>query len=266
MLSNFHTHSTFCDGNDMLEDIVISAIESGFSALGFSGHAYTHFDLSYCMKDTDAYISEVGRLKEKYRNDIDIFLGLEEDSYSPVLREKLDYIIGSSHYLSINGKYMAIDSGLEGFESAYREYGGNIVKMAEDYYGAFCEYILRRKPDIVGHFDLITKYDELRGFEFLSNKEYKKIAAKYAEEAAKSGCVFEINTGAISRGVRTSPYPSVDLLHAFKKADVPIILSSDSHSKDTLSCGFNEAKALLREVGYRQAVTLTRDGFKKYDI
>lgn len=266
MLSNFHTHSNLCDGKDTLEDIVKSAIEGGFSALGFSGHAYTYFDLSYCMKDTEAYVAEVLRLKEKYADKIEIFLGVEEDAYSPVQRSRFDYIIGSSHYFNINNKYMAIDSGLERFERALCEFGGDIYAMAESYYSAFCEYILRRKPDIVGHFDLITKYDEQRNYQLLSDKKYCHIAEKYAAKAAKSGCVFEINTGAISRGVRTSPYPSIELLHTFRKNGAKIILSSDSHSKDTLDCCFEKAKAMLLEAGYKTAVTLTRDGFKEYDI
>ena len=56
MLTNFHTHTNLCDGDNTPEEMVKSAINNGFLSLGFSGHAYTDFDLSYCMKDTDAYI------------------------------------------------------------------------------------------------------------------------------------------------------------------------------------------------------------------
>ena len=51
MLSNLHTHSTFCDGVNTPEEIVKSAVERGFSSVGFSGHGYTDFDLCYCMKN-----------------------------------------------------------------------------------------------------------------------------------------------------------------------------------------------------------------------
>ena len=77
MLSNFHTHTVFCDGDNTPEEVVLSAIDKGLSAIGFSGHGYTDFDLRYCMTETDKYIAEVKRLKEKYKDKIDIETGFE---------------------------------------------------------------------------------------------------------------------------------------------------------------------------------------------
>ena len=57
--TNFHTHTTFCDGKNTAEEVVLSAIEKGFSAIGFSGHGYTPFDLRYCMQDMEGYIKEI---------------------------------------------------------------------------------------------------------------------------------------------------------------------------------------------------------------
>lgn len=80
MLVNLHTHTTFCDGKNSPEEMVLSAISKGFSVLGFSGHGYTSYDLSYCMKDMGGYISTVNMLKEKYKDKIEIYLGVEEDA------------------------------------------------------------------------------------------------------------------------------------------------------------------------------------------
>ena len=105
MISNYHTHTSFCDGKDTPEEIVLYAIEKGCSSIGFSGHGYTPFDLRYCMQDTHGYIREVSRLKDKYGGKIEIYCGAEEDAFSPVNRESFDYIIGSSHYFNINNNY-----------------------------------------------------------------------------------------------------------------------------------------------------------------
>ncbi len=67
MVANFHTHTVFCDGKNTPEEIVLFAIESGFSAIGFSGHGYTAFDLRYCMKDTDGYINCINDLKKNIK-------------------------------------------------------------------------------------------------------------------------------------------------------------------------------------------------------
>ena len=61
--------------------------------------------------------------------------------------------------------------------------------------------------DIIGHFDLVTKFNELGGYLDLSDPRYVR-AWKAAVDALLSyDRPFEINTGAISRGYRTTPYP-----------------------------------------------------------
>ena len=72
---NYHTHTNFCDGKHTAEEMVKAAIEKGFYRLGFSGHSYTSFDESYCMSEegTQEYIREITRLKELYKEQIEIF-------------------------------------------------------------------------------------------------------------------------------------------------------------------------------------------------
>ncbi len=266
MLANFHTHTTFCDGKNTPEELVLSAIQKGFSAIGFSGHGTTPFDLRYCMKDMVGYQQEIRRLKEKYKNDIQIYLGVEEDAFSLVNREEFDYIVGSSHYFLLDGVYYPVDSGPDYYNRWLAAFDHDVARIAETYYGTFCDYIKQRKPDIIGHFDLISKYEETEVSLFLNNSEYNKIAEKYVAEAAKSGCVFEVNLGAMVRGLRTTPYPAENLLHVLKKRDARVILSSDSHSADTLAFGFEEAKRLLRDIGFTHIVTLYNGEFSKVCI
>ena len=113
MLSNLHTHTTFCDGKSTAEEMVHSAIEKGFVSLGFSGHAYTPFELTSCMTDEDGYVKEINRLKEVYKKDIEIYLGIEEDAFALVNRSKYEYIIGSLHFLKVNGQILPFDIGNE---------------------------------------------------------------------------------------------------------------------------------------------------------
>ncbi len=263
MLCNLHTHSTFCDGKNTPEEVVLSAIEQGFDSIGFSGHGYTPFDLRYCMKDTEGYRREVNELKEKYKNDIQIYLGVEEDAFNPLNRSDFDYIIGSSHYFCIDGKYHPIDSNYDYFKKCLEGFEGDIVKLTHQYYTAFCDYILRRKPDVIGHFDLITKFDELDVSLFLENEEYLSLADYYVGVALKADSIFEVNTGAISRNVRTSPYPHERLLHIIKKNGGKVMLSADSHQVETLCFGFEEAKKMLIDIGFEHIYTLHNGEFKK---
>ena len=172
MLSNLHTHSVFCDGKNTLEEIVLEAIGKEFCSIGFSGHGYTTFDSQYCMQDTDGYICEINSLKKKYKKEIEIYLGVEEDAFSPVNREDFEYIIGSSHYLLADGQHYPVDLNYDCLKKCLPLFENNPALMAHAYYKPFCEYISKRKPDIVGHFDLITKFDELENSLFLENQEY----------------------------------------------------------------------------------------------
>ena len=98
MLSNYHTHTVYCDGKNTAREMVLKAIELGYSSLGFSAHGYTPYDERYCIKDLDGYVKEITSLKEEFKSKIEIYLGLEEDAFSLADRTKFDYIIGSCHY------------------------------------------------------------------------------------------------------------------------------------------------------------------------
>lgn len=266
MLANYHTHSTFCDGKSTPEEMVLAAMERGFSALGFSGHGYTPFDLHSCMSDTRGYISEIKRLKEKYKNKIQIYLGAEEDMHSYVRRDDFDYIIGSSHYLYIKERYYPLDLSYSNVTDCLELFGGDPLAAANAYFAGFCSYIKERKPDIVGHFDLLTKFDEKFEPVFLGKTEYERLAEKYLDSVACDGLIFEVNTGAISRGYRTTPYPADNLLYLLKKRGAGIILSSDCHRAEWIDCGFAEAKARLRDIGFNEAYALYYGEFIKYRL
>ena len=263
MLSNLHTHSTFCDGRNTPEQVVTAAIEQGFDSVGFSSHGYTPYDLRYCMKDTEGYRAEINRLKKEYKGNIQIYLGIEEDSRAPVNRSDFDYIIGSCHYFKVGENHMPIDSSAAYFVECVKAYGGDTKRMAEDYFSHFCGYIKERKPDIIGHFDLLTKFDESDVDRFLHDAAYHKMAETYTEEIAREGCLFEVNTGAMARNLRTAPYPAVNLLHLLKKQGGEVILGSDCHDARNLPYAFEETRALLKDIGFSYVRVLFDGEFQK---
>ena len=134
--SNFHTHTCLCDGKDTPEELVLRALELGCPALGFSGHSYAPYDEGYCMSvaQTAEYKAEIRRLQQKYAGRICIYMGIEQDFYSPSSTEGYDYVIGSVHYLYKNGAYLPVDASRQQQEQAVRAcYGGDWYAFAEDY-------------------------------------------------------------------------------------------------------------------------------------
>lgn len=237
-LTDLHVHTTYCDGANTPEEMVLSAIEKGMKCLGFSAHSYTFFDESYCMTKTKEYKREINRLKEKYKDKIKILCGTEQDFYSKEPTNDYDYVIGSVHYLKINDKYIPIDESEEILTDAVRKYfGDDFYKMAEEYYNTVARI---KNADIIGHFDLITKFNEQNRIFNEKDERYVKSYKKALDILLKQDVLFEINTGAISRGYRTTPYPNPDILEYIRQNGGKTILSSDAHDKDGLMFGFEK--------------------------
>jgi histidinol-phosphatase (PHP family) len=119
---------------------------------------------------------------------------------------------------------------------------------------------------VVGHFDLIKKYDEVSEPIFLGNRKHDEIAKRFLKSIANKGLLFEVNTGAISRGYRTLPYPSADLLHVLKTEGADITITSDCHNADYLDCFFKETKDILYDIGFRETVILCNNKFTKIPL
>ena len=242
MFYNYHTHTTYCDGKSTAEEMVQKAIELGFSELGFSGHSYTEFDLEPCMsrEGTEEYKKEINELKEKYRDRIKILLGIEYDYHSDDSMEGYDYILGSAHYILKNGEYLCIDYSRQSqIDAVNRHYDGDFYAYIEDYYKTVADLYNKLKCDIVGHFDLITKYNEDGSLFDVNHPRYIAAWKNAADAIIKTPAVIEINTGGMARGHVSHPYPSYDIINYFKQNGKKMIFSSDCHNKDLLLCGYD---------------------------
>lgn len=266
-LSNLHTHTTFCDGKNTPEELVRQALELGMVSLGFSGHSFTPCDPSYCMlpDTTVLYRQEITRLKAAYAGQLEIYLGCERDYYTDQAEYEApyDYIVGSVHYIFKDRRCLAIDHASEIQETAVQElYSGNWLALMRDYYEIMARMPARVKPDVIGHFDVITKFNEdCRLFDDTSFA-YRALATDAMLEILKTNRLFEINTGAIARKKRSLPYPALFLLNYLREHGGEVLLSSDCHDKNYLLCEFEQAAALAREAGFTYAKVLRGGHFQ----
>lgn len=254
ILSDFHVHTTYCDGRDSPEDIVLEAISRGMKKLGFSGHSYTPFDVAPCMSpdDTKRYIKEINTLKEKYHGQIEIFCGTECDYYSDINTNDYDYVIGSVHYLDCNGICRHVDNTPEMLQQAIDEnFGGDAYAMVEHYYSLVSDVVRKTNASFIGHFDLVTKLNANNKFFDEDNERYISAVNSALDALLKTGRPFEINTGAISKGYKNFPYPSLRILKYIAEHGGSVILSSDSHRKDTLMYDFPKYEALAHSLGLK---------------
>ncbi len=257
---NLHTHTLYCDGKNTAEEMILSAIEKSFTDIGFSGHSFTEFDTSYCMTETPEYRAEILSLKEKYKGKINVWLGLEKDYFSNEDRGAYDYIIGSVHYVLKNGQYIPVDESAETIKNAVEnEYGGDYSLFIKDYYEEVSLIVKKTDCDIIGHFDLISKYFDDLGIE--ETESYLEIAFNALEKLIPEGKPFEINTGAIARGTKKFPYPSFKILKKINELEGKIIFSSDCHNKEYLDCYFEESLEIAKKAGFAARSVITDKGF-----
>ncbi|GFI62126.1 histidinol-phosphatase [Clostridiales bacterium] len=267
--SDFHIHSTYCDGKNTLLEIAEAAEKKGLNAIGFSGHAYTPFDKSYCMsmENTLKYIEEAKRLKAEYAGRMEVYLGIEMDIFSQSDLADMDYVIGSVHYVLKDGHHLPVDESEKLFLDNINEYyDGDVFRFCEDYYKEITQLASVDEVDIIGHLDLLNKFNEGGRLFDIHNKRYETAINEAIYNLAAREKILEINTGAMARGYRSRPYPDMDILKKWNSLGGEIIFSSDAHSIDGLCYKFDEAEKIAKSCGFSKAVIFSGGELKEFSF
>lgn len=269
-LTNLHTHTLYCDGLCSTEEMIQAAIKYNFKSIGISTHGPVPLETSWNIKNenVEKYIDEVKFLKEKYKKEIKVFLGMEIDYIPGIgfdentkqLIKKLDYYIGSVHYLGkLNNDIMwTVDGNIKELQQGIAEcYGGNVRHAVEAYYNLIAEMAINHEPPIIGHLDLIKKFNK-NNILFNENEEwYRSCIQKCLNIIKHTSSTIEINTGGIARGYSTEQYPSKFILESIKEKNIPIVINSDAHTAEGIDCKFDEMYELIRSM---EMIGLLRDG------
>ena len=261
--TNFHTHTTYCDGNDTPEELIKAAIDKGFTSLGFSGHSFFEKDDDYCMslENEKKYFYEISMLKEKYKEKINIFCGIEQESFSDNPKYDYDFVIGSVHNVYKNGQYLVVDGSLAELKDILAIfYNNDFDEFAKDYFETVSSIITKTNADIIGHFDLILK--NMERLPYTPTQQFFDYARNAVLNLVKYNKPFEINTGAMARGYRTAPYPHETILKMIFDNGGSIIFSSDCHNKEYLDYGYSIAEEIALKVGFKNQAIITDQGIK----
>jgi histidinol-phosphatase (PHP family) len=286
MRGNLHTHTVFSDGKDTIEDYCREALRLGFSYLGFSDHApierKTGRRTLWHMKESrlDEYLDAIAGAKEQYKGRLAIYAGLEvdfvegfmgpsdEDFQDLIRAGRLDYIIGSVHYVrpslpdsgtaKLPGEDMiAVDAAPEklkaGIETLFK---GDKEALLEAYWQAERAMCIQGGLDIVGHMDLVKKNKLKLGLFDEKGEAYRRGWHKAAEAVIREAkkrpperpLIVEVNTGGWNRGAISETYPSGEILALLREAGIPLIPGSDAHRKEELAGHFAGMAGLFEEM------------------
>lgn len=251
MKTNYHTHHELCGhAKGRVEDYVKEALRHGMSDLGFSDHAPSRAieDVRVRMKYSDlpGYVAEVRAAQVKYRDKIQIHLGLEceyfdtNPAYYTELLSQVDYLILGQHYVHMrNPRHGLLSSFSLQHPDEVIRYAKSIENALETPYFS-----------LVGHPDLyMCGYDRFDG-------AAEEAAYIICEAAKKADIPLEFNANGMRRGkVKTStglrhPYPVEAFWHIAKYVGNKVMLSSDCHKPSLLHDQvIEEASRWLKDIG-----------------
>lgn len=233
--TNFHTHTKRCQhagGEDI--EYIQEAINAGFITLGFSDHAPypdDRFGLRMKYSELDEYIETMKKLKEQFKNQIQLRIGLEieYDSrksayYEQLINEKgIDYLVLGQHiYVSDQKKY--INTYFLENTIQYIEYAKSIEQALATGYFAF-----------VAHPDLM----------FLNNMEWddncEQASNIIIEAANRYQTPLEFNANGLRRGIqeysdgKRYPYPHMKFWKLVADKQIPVLINSDAHHPSNIN-------------------------------
>lgn len=114
VIANYHTHTWRCShANGTEEEYVRNAVKRGLKTLGFADHSPYCFPAEYCsgfrMKPEQLadYACVIGDLRQRYRSQLDIHLGVEMEYYPAYFADTLsllrdhgvEYAILAQHFI-----------------------------------------------------------------------------------------------------------------------------------------------------------------------
>lgn len=252
MRVDLHNHTLLCNhATGTVNEYIQRAIELGIDEYGFACHAPMNYDLKYRMNIDQKTIYEkwINEAKEYYKNKIKILLAYEVDYLEgyildEVINSKVDYLIGSVHFLKNKNDMWGFDN--PEFIGLYQS--KDIDTIWSEYFAAIKDMAKTSLFDIVGHFDLI------KVFKFLPKKDIRIIAKDALSEIKKSNMVLEINTSGFRKPIGES-YPSITLLEMAYEMGINITFSSDAHSVEHIGFKYDEATSLAKKIGYTKCIS-----------
>lgn len=272
LFSNCHTHTDFCDGKSSAADTVVSALELGFVSLGFSGHSPLPYESGYAMTPEGMadYIKQVRQLRQRYKDKLDILCGIEwdNDTGEDFRFSDFDFCLGAVHQLHGDEIY-PIDLSAEVLSDCVRDvFAGSWLNMAKKYYELVYYTACVPEVDIVAHFDLITKFNTVSRLFDEDDPKYQGVALECLDGIIdrRPELVFEVNTGAMNRAKKSGAYPAPFLLKRLNERGARVTVTSDCHSADSLTFGFDRALEQCRAAKIKSVYILKSSGFEEISI
>ena len=250
---DYHTHHARCGhAEGSLEEYVLKAIDLGFAQIGLSDHMpLIHLDpdeypfkgMAMPAAELPSYVDEAFALKTKYKDRIEVRVGLEADyieGYESEIERIVkaypwDYLIGSIHFLG--------DWDMTDFRQTERWKEQDPNEVYRRYYDAV------RKAARTGYYDIIGHVDVIKRFCVHPTEDMTMLEDETLRAIAEAGVAIEINASGLRHPCKEM-FPGRRMLQEARNLGIPVTLGSDAHHPERLGQFLAEAREALKEAGY----------------
>ncbi|WP_459482347.1 histidinol-phosphatase HisJ family protein [Clostridium saccharoperbutylacetonicum] len=265
MLCDYHLHTNYSDDSSyMMEDLVSDSIDIGLNEICITDHVdygvksdwYELSEIQYdgecpiANVDYPKFYKEIKSLQEKYKDQINIKIGMEFGMQKHTIGKfqklfnqyNFDFIILSCHQVDDkefwNQAFQSDKSQKEYNELYYQE----ILHLVKHY----------KNYSVLGHLDMIKRYDEISEYPF---EKVKPIITDILKIVISDGKGIEINTSS-HRYDLNDLTPSKDILRLYKNLGGKILtIGSDTHKKEHLGAYIEATKNELKKLGFNSYCT-----------
>lgn len=251
--------------NGKLEDIILKAIEKNFHTFALTEHMPRSENKHLYPEESsvddlekmfESYLHKAFTLQEKYKNKINIVVGMETEylnnSYLEIItrkKNKVQFLVGSLHHV----KEIPIDFS----EELYLYAESQCEDLVLEYLDRQFELINHLKPAIVGHFDLYKMYS--RENSFYRQNHIKKIN-RNIQAVVDYGGLFEINSRVWKRRFDADGCPSEEIINIIKSFNGRFTISDDCHGPDDVGMHYGRLYEYLKKNDIRDIWYLVSDG------
>lgn len=253
--ADFHLHSNHSfDSQAPMETLIESAISKGLTHICFTEHmdmiypVYEDAPEGCFFLNTDSYLYDLIKCKDKYSSQITISFGVELGLQTSITRElavyaksyDFDFIIGSSH----------VANGLDPYYPSYFE-GQTEEEAYRNYFQSEIENIKHiSNYDVYGHLDFVVRYGPNADREY-SYEKYKDLFDEMLTLLIEKEKGIEINTGGLRKGLREAN-PCMGVLKRYRELGGEIItVGSDAHAPRDVGADFARAADMLTQCGFK---------------
>lgn len=245
LYANYHTHSFLCHhATGTLEEYVQTAIKNGLKVLGFSDHVPMDFvskkgyrsSFRMTLEEMKYYVETILSLKEKYKDQITIYVGYEAEYYPDEYEHMIEVLTS-----------LPVDYMILGQHFTNNEHDGVSTQMGTDDRKALAAYVDQVLTGVrKGTYSYVAHPDVFRWDG--DDETYREEMGRLVDGCIEMNIPLEFNMLGFFTGRH---YPGDRFLKLLADKKAKVVLGCDAHEAERVADPkeLKKAYAKLREYG-----------------